>query len=265
MAKSSRMRVRKLLLTLALLGAVGAHQPLAAAAGQGELVVRGSGNVGIDVVLRQKSTVDLRGFLPDRRAAYSGVVLRDAWGRQLGTAIQVHRWTTFAHAPVPLVTLVGPLTLAPGRYRIELLASGPATIRVPATGSLVRTVAPVRATQSRVTLTDLGAGGVPASNQRYPGVRITPTGAAMLVFFKRATAHQASVPQLCFAAPAAPTCVQAYGFTAVLASPGSVGDGWVQSFTAIYGGEGVDGTYDALVQDVTVDVPAGMDALLVQV
>lgn len=257
------MRVMKMIfLFVALLGVV-VSTPARAAA-QGELVLRGSGNVGIDLVLQQKSTIDLRGFRPDIDAAYSGVVVRDAQGRQLGTAIQVHRWTTVRHAPAPLVTLGGPLTLAPGRYRIELLASGPATVRIPATGSLVRTVTPVRASQSRVTLTDLSAGGVPASNQRYPGVRITPTGAAILAFFKRATAHQASVPQLCFAAPAAPTCARAYGFTTAFASPGSVGDGWVQSFTALYGGQGLDGTYDALVQDVTVDLPAGMDALLVQ-
>jgi hypothetical protein len=95
-------------------------------------------------------------------------------------------------------------------------------------------------------------------------VRITPTGASLLVFFKRTTAHQASVPQLCFVEPAAPTCAQAYGFTTVFASPGGVGEGWVQSFTALYGGDGVDGVYDALVQNVTVDVPAGTDALLVQ-
>lgn len=229
----------------------------------GEFVMRGSGHVAVDVILRQKSTIDLGRFLPDSRAAYSGVVVRDSLGAQLGMAIQVHRWTTVPNPPTPVVTIDGPLHLAPGRYSVELLASGPATVRMPATGGFVRAVKAIRRSPSRVTLTDLGAAGVPASNHRYPGVRITPTGAAVLAFFKRTTAHQASIPQLCFAAPAAPTCAQAYGFTSVFASPGGVGDGWLQSFTALYGGEGVDGTYDALAQIVTVDAPAGMDALLV--
>ena len=129
----------------------------------------------------------------------------------------------------------------------------------------MRSLAPHLAASSQVTLTDLRGVGVPVVDQRYPGVRIAPGRAAVLVFFERSTAHQASVPQLCFAAQSAPSCAQAYGFTSAFASVGSVGDGWVQSFTALYGGQGLDCNYDALVQDVTVDVPAGLDALLVQV
>ena len=253
------------MMTLTLLGLLGVLVGTPAQAGpQGQLVLRGSGNVGIEVVLRQKSTIDLRGLLPDSRAAYSGVVVRDAQGRQLGAAVQVHRWASVPNGPAPLVTLDRPLALAPGHYRLELLAGGPATIRLPATGDLVRTVTAVGTSQSRATVTELGTRGVPVGNQRYAGVRITPNGAALLAFFQRTTAHQASVPQLCFAEPAAPTCVQAYGFTAVLTSPGGVGDGWIQTFSGLYGGQGLDGTYDALVQEVTVDLPTVMDALLVQ-
>jgi hypothetical protein len=246
----------------ALLGLV--IVPPSEAAAPGQLVLRGAGTAAIDLELKKTSSIDLRAFVPDSRATFSGVVLRDSRGRFLGSAIQVQRWTTVPKAPAPIVTLSGPLSLTAGRYRVELLASGPATVRVPSTGDLVRTLTLTRPAPSRVTLTDLGASGVPVSNQRYPGVRVTPTGASLLVFFKRTTAHQASLPQLCFVEPAAPTCAQAYGFSTVFASPGSVGEGWVQSFTALYGGDALDGVYDALVQNVTVDVPAGTDALLVQ-
>ena len=256
------MRVAKILPLLALLGVV-VGTP-ARAATQGELVLHGSGNVGIDLVLHHKATLDLRRFVPDSRATFSGIVVRDAHGVQLGVAIQVHRWTTAPHPPPPLLTRDGPLVLPPGTYRLELLASGPATVRIGATGDLVRTLAPRRATRSHVTLTDLRGIGVPVVDQRYTGVRITSTGAAVLVFFERTTAHQVSLPQLCFAKPAAPSCAQAYGFTSAFATPGGVGDGWLQSFTALYGGQGMDGDYDALVQDATVDLPAGLDALLVQ-
>lgn len=258
------MRAAKtVLLLLALVGALTAAPSRAGT--PGELVLRGSGNVGVEVVLKRTATLDLRRFTPDSRATFSGVVVRDARGALLGLAIQVHRWTTVPRSPEPLVTHEGPLVLPRGTYRLELLSSGPATVRVGATADLVRTLAARRATRSKVTLTDLRGNGIPLVDQRYPGVRITPTGAALLVFFERATAHQGSVPQLCFARPAAPTCALAYGATAALVSPGSVGDGWVQSFTALYGGQGLDGAYDALVQDATVDLPAGLDALLVQV
>jgi hypothetical protein len=257
------MRMTMILPVLALLGAV-VSTP-AHAIGPSELVLRGSGNVGIEVVLHRRSTLDLSRFVPDKRATFSGIVVRDGRGTQRGLAIQVQRWTTVPHAPEPLVTVARPLVLSPGTYRLELLSSGPATVRVAATGDLVRTLVLRHATRSHVTLTDVRGVGAPVVDQRYPGVRITPTGAAMLVFFERSRAHQASLPQLCFAKPAAPTCAQAYGFTTALASPGSVGDGWIQSFTALYGGQGLDGEYDALLQDATVDLPRGLDALLVQV
>lgn len=262
-ANTCRVRVLRILVLLALLGTfVGVP---ARASTRGQLVLRGTGNVGIDLVLVRGATLDLRRFVPDSSATFSGIVVRDGRGRQLGIAIQVHRWTTTKIAPAPLVTRDVPLVLAPGRYRLELLASGPATVRVGATGELMRSFAPRLVTSSQVALTDLRGIGVPVVDQRYPGVSIAPGRAALLVFFERSTAHQASVPQLCFAAQHAPSCAQAYGFTTALESVGSVGDGWVQSFTALYGGQGLDGQYDALVQDVTVDLPAGLDALLVQV
>ena len=242
------------LLALVLLVVVAASPSYAGV--RGELVLTGHGSA--EVVLRSPATLDLLALVPDATAEVSGLVVRDTRGAELGTTVQVRRWTSAVGRPQPLATR-DRVSLPAGRYRLELLGTG--TVRLPATGGLVRRVQAAGPGRARVELADLRGSTAPA--HRFAGLSVRPGSAALLAFFVRATAHQASVPQLCFPEPGAATCAGALGFTTVLASPGSVGDGWAQAFTAVYGGDGVDGEHDALVQDVTVDLPQVLDALLV--
>lgn len=249
------MRGRRVLLVALLLTAFAT--PARAAAGQ--FVVSGSG--GAQIVLTRAGTLDLDAMIPDAHAEVSGLVIRDRAGGQLATVVRVRRWTSGLGAPQALSTRSS-VRLAPGTYRVDLLATGPATVRVPATGGLVRSVAATGRARGRVLLADLLAASPPVREHRYTGLRVSPGGAALLAFFARTRAHQASSVQLCFPRPGG-SCLNAAGSTAVLASPGSAGDGYVSAFSALYGGEGVDGAHDALVEDVTVDLPTVLDALLV--
>src|SRR4051812_38347972 len=239
-----------------------------AAATGGDLVLEGVGNASTEITLSRPADLHLDRLIPDAQAEFSGVAIRDAAGNTLGAAMQVRRWTEGATAPYippPVTTRYDGLHLKAGRYEVLLLAAGKATVRVPATGGLVGIHQTTeRAVGVSVRLTDLRTSGLPVTNYRAPVV-VGPKQLAVLVFHVRATAHQLSLPQQCFAAPGSPTCVNAFGSTTVLASPASVGDGYLQSMYAVYGSLGEAGTHHALVQDATVDVPRCLDALLVAV
>lgn len=234
----------------------------------GPLLLDGDANSAVTIVLTQPAVLHLEALVPDARTEWSGVALRSAAGNALGVGLQVRRWVNGAPAqysprPVSTVGAEG-LQLRPGRYRLELLASGRSSVRIPATGQLVRRVHTTsRVAGTPVRLTDLRTMGLPVGNHRTSGVAVGRLGLAVLVFHARSTAHQLSFPQICFATPGSPSCANNLGVTVLLASPGTLGDGYVQSFTAVYGASGGAGVYDALVQDVTVDVPRQLDSLLV--
>lgn len=240
--------------------------PPVARAAPAELVLSGAGSSTVDVVLRRSSVLELARLIADEQAAWSGVAVLDSRGTVLGASLNVDRWTEGAQpvfTPAP-VTTAERLQLPVGRYRLVLLASGPARVRVPASGDLIRAVRTARALGGTpVRLTDLRDQLPGPAEHVTGGVRVRKEGLAILVLHLRATAHQASTPELCFRdVEAGDDCLTSLGIRGTAVSPGSVGDGYVQYYYIVRGDLSA-GSYETRSRDVVVDVPKVLDELLV--
>ena len=263
-------RLRALLGVAAILAALVAV-PGASAASSGRLVVTGPGDASVDLVIRRPSEV----FPDDLRIAtkgtHAGIAIMNAKGRVVAFSLNVTRWVearpSAADQPLSLGSKFERTVLQPGRYKVLLITDGPTTVSIPVSGDLVRTVRPAVPRPVDVRIEETTRFGLPVGD----GVERMDLRRAS--FFAVAVhtetyAMQARAVNFCLASVGVAAChpFNDIGGTAVKtnAGPGGVGDGWVRTQILSPGGAPDDrGIYDAIFRDVSADLPARRDSLVV--
>lgn len=187
-----------------------------------------------------------------------------AAGKLVAAELRVKSWRD-ENGLLRVSTHNRPVHVPAGRYRLVLFTDKPTVVTIPLLAGRAQAVTVARETTARAELSDLlAASPVVASRSRKT---LTYGGAFVLsqTYF-RATAHQAEVVAQCFA-PAteqAQSCLNREGFTGVVASPGSVGDGYTSQFTAGYGSSFAPGEQiDVLLDAANVDAPSAAEWLVV--
>lgn len=249
-------------LTAVLLVLLAAPAPAA----QDDLLLLARGTAAVEVGLRAPAELDLRAMTFRTTGQVAGVAVLDERGELVGLAVNVRRWVEGATRPPGAVTSSpAPLRLPKGRYRLVVVTDGPAEVRVrvPATGGLARTLQARHRVQAGADLVDLR--GVPLGEHVRRPVSLRRGGALVGVLHARSTAHLASLPEVCFAAPGARDCAAAQGTSAVLVGTTEPGDGSSRLAVFLYGDAGVPARYDALARSPGLDVPRAVDVLLLRV
>ncbi len=251
----------------ALLAALGSALLAAPApAAERDLLVTSRGTAGVEISLRAPAELDLRAMTFRTTGQVVGLAVMDQRGELVGMTVNVRRWVEgAAQPPGPVSTSPGPLRLQKGRYRLVVVTDGPAEVRVrvPATGSLARTVHATHRVSAAADLVDLRE--VPADEHVRRPVSLRRGGALVGVLHARSTAHVASTPEVCFVEPGAADCSAGQGTSAVLVGTTEPVDDANRLAVFLYGDEGVPARYDALARSPAVAVPRAVDVLLVRV
>jgi hypothetical protein len=265
--------VRRLLLSavagrtwLALAALLVALTAVPAPAAERDLLLLARGTAGVEVTLRAPAELDLPAMTFRTSGQVAGLAVLDARGELVALSVNVRRWVEgAARPPAPVTTAAGPVRLAQGRYRLVVVTDGPADVRVrvPATGGLARTLRARHRVPAGAELVDLR--DVPVGEHVRRPVGLRRGGALVGVLHERSTAHVASLPEVCFAAPGAPDCSASDGASAVLVGTTEPADGFSRLAVFLYGDAGVPSRYDALARAPAVDVPRAVDVLLVRV
>lgn len=250
-------------LSALLLGLLAAPAPAA----ERDLLLLGDGTGAVEITLTEPAALDLHEMTFRTTGQVAGLAVMDRRGELVAATVNVRRWVEGAPRPPGPVTTTPPgvTRLAAGRYRLVLVTDGPATVRVrvPATGGLARTLRAAARVPARAELVDLRE--VPLDAHARLPLALRRGGAALAVLHERSTAHVASLPEICLAAPRAADCSAAEGTSAVLVGTTSPADGFSRLAVFVYGDEGRVGRYDALARAPRVAVPRAVDALLVVV
>lgn len=180
----------------------------ATAAPAGSLVLSGGGSSSVDIDVRRTSTLQAGSFRMTTRGSYAGIAVLDRQGKALAVALNVTDWIKARPvvADFPVTSTLEKVTLKPGRYRLLLLADAPSTVRLGATGDLVRTVRTWRAYNDDVRITQLTG---PATDSVVTGsapVTLRRGGFVAVALHSETTLNQLAFTQVCLAQPGSATC-----------------------------------------------------------
>lgn len=213
--------------------------PGASASATGRLEVSGAGAASMDLVVRTSSEILPNSFSMRTEGSYAGVAIQDSTGRVLAVSMNVRSWidsrASTAASPVETMNVFQKTILAPGRYRLLLLADAPSTVSLKVTGDLIRKVRPTRRYEDRVQITNISSSltdtGAPAHAAVVPA-DFRNSRFQVVAHHRETEALQGEVTNFCLT-PAGQGYCNPYtntGGTHVLQNAGALpGEGWTRS------------------------------------
>lgn len=237
-----------LALSVSISSALAAPPVTAAPLDDPAIVVTGTRSAYVDFRLTRKVTPDPSLMTVTTDGTYAGYVITEKQGEMIalvGGGLVIPRFVEEAEKasdfPFDPMTMSGE-TLDPGVYRMRLITDGTTTVRIPAQGLkrdlVLRPDRP--AAEQTAELDDLGSG--PGELEGRTSIRRSRNTLTLAAVLSVVENHQGSTIEQCLKrrAEAEDECdpTTDFGATWAVASPGSVGSGWILSwsiFSPIYG------------------------------